>query len=140
MEEFRVGYKSNLVAVNNKSNFKSQLTKCQNIIDNIHFTELIIKGMGKATCRASNLAIQLNLNNHNSFELKPRIYSVDILEDKIKKPIKGADKDSFDPDKVDMEDKRLVHVPAIEIIVRKNKIELDKIANIKRQLKQNTRP
>lgn len=127
---------SNEVVVNNKTNFKCHLVKCQDIMDNIHFDQVVIKAMGKATTRAINLALQLNLNNYNTFELSTRTYSVDILEDKVKRKIIGAEKDVFDPDEVDVKlSKKITHVPAIEIIVRKSKLELDKLNHARKQAK-----
>lgn len=127
---------SNEVIVNTKSNFKCHLVKCQGILDNIHHDEVVIKAMGRATSRAIILANQLNSNNHNTMELKPRTYSVDILEPKDKRPIIGTDKDNYDPDDPHVKNStRVTHVPAIEIIVRKNKLELDKLRQVRKQAK-----
>lgn len=126
-------YKSNELVINNKSSFKSQLVRCQAIMDNIYFDELVLRAMGKATCRAVNLALQLNLNNYETFELKTSTYTVEILEDKSKKPIHGVDLDNFDPEKVDITSKKVTQIPAIEIIVRKNQLELNRIQKIKNQ-------
>lgn len=84
------GYRSNDVIVNTKSSFKSHLVRCQALIDNIHFDEIVLKSMGKATVRAANLAIQLNLNNYNSFELKPFLMTAEIHEDKQRKHYQGG--------------------------------------------------
>lgn len=92
--------------------------------------------MGKATTRAINLALQLNSNNYNTFELKPKTYSVKIMEDKINQHIKGSNRDNFNPDSIDLKKaKKVTHIPAIEIVVRKNKIELDKTRTAKKQSK-----
>lgn len=124
-------YNSNEVIVNNKSNFKSQLVRCQSVMDNIKYEELVIRGLGRATCRAINLALQLNLNNFNTFEIVPKTYSIEHNEDRVKKAIRGADKDGFDPDEVNIEvDKRATIIPAIEVVVRKNKLELGKVKQV----------
>lgn len=139
METIRKKYNSNEIIVNTKSNFKSHLTKCQSIMNNNQHDKLLIKAMGKATFRAINLALQLNLNNYNTFDLKPRTYTVDILEDiNGKKPLRGGDKDSFNPDDIR---KKVTHIPAIEISVLKNQLEVKKLDKIKKEFKnqQNTR-
>lgn len=115
---------SNEVIVNNKSNFKSHLVKSQTILDNIHFDELVLRAMGKAIQRARNLASQLNVNNYNTFDVSEKSYTVDIVEDKPRKTLKGANRDSFDPDAIDVTNRRVTQVPIIEIIVRKSKAEI----------------
>jgi len=127
-------YKSNVIIVNTKSNFKSHLVKCQTIMDDVGFEELVLKAMGKATTRASNLALQLNSNNHNTFEISPSTYSVERREFKHRKVIRGAQKDKFDPDDVEVDKKKVVYIPAIQIIVRKNELELEKTRSAKRLL------
>lgn len=128
-------YGSNEIVVNNKSNFKSHLVKCQAIMDNVNFEQCTIKAMGRATTRAINLALQLNTNNHGTFKLLPQTYSVEILEDKTRKNKipKGADRDLFDPDLVDISTKTISYVPALKIAVRKSDIELNKICKAKKQ-------
>lgn len=138
MNDIKRKYRSNEVVVNNKSNFKCHLVRCQTIMDNNDYNELVIKGMGKATSKAINLALQLNLNNFETFDIKPRTYSVDILEDRncYKKPIQGADRDGFDPDELDPAmTKKMIHIPAIEIKLSKSKFESDRIRNAKKQFK-----
>lgn len=121
-------YKSNEIIVNTKSNFKSHLVKCQSIMDNSQYDELVLKGLGKATTRALNLALQLNLNNYKTFDLIPTTYSVEIYdESKSMKRIKGTDRDQFDPDDIDITKRKVTFVPAIEIVVRKSKIELENL-------------
>lgn len=106
------------------------------MIDNIQFDEIVLRGMGKATSRAINLALQLNSNNYNTFELKPKTYSVKVMEDKINQYIRGTNRDNFNPEDIDLDSaKKVTHIPAIEIIVRKNKIELDKTRSTKKQSK-----
>lgn len=122
---------SNEVVVNNRSSYKCHLVKCQALLDNINYDKVVLKAMGKATVRASSLAIQLNANNFNTFRLEPRTYSVELTEDKSKKPILGADKDSFDPDVVDTSSRKLRFIPAIEISVRKSEMEIQKLRQIK---------
>lgn len=136
MNTIKRKFRSNEIIVNTRSNFKSHLVKCQEIVDNNEFETLVIKGMGKATFRAINLALELNSNNHNTFEIKPKTYSVDVLEDRDKKPIRGADRDGYDPDGFDKTRKKLTHVPAIEITVSKSRIEFEKLREAKRKLKQ----
>lgn len=128
-------YRSNDVIVNNKSSFKSHLVKCQKLIDNVYFDEIVIKSMGKATVRAANLALQLNLNNHNCFEIIPYTMYTEIYDDLHQKPIKGADKDGFNPDAIDVKTIIPTRVPVLEIVVRKNKLEIDKVKQFM-QLKQ----
>lgn len=138
MNHLKRKYNSNEVIVNNKSNFKSQLVKCQSIMDNTRFDDLVIRAMGKATCRAMNLALQLNLNNYETFELKPKTFSVELKEDNLKRPVRGADKDGFDPKSVDVTGKKTYFVPAIEIVVRKSEIEIERVKQIKRQSEKNS--
>ena len=133
MSTLKPKYNSNQIIVNNKSNFKCHLVKGQAILDNIHFDELVIVAMGKATTRALNLAVQLNKNNFNSFELKPRTYSVDIWEDKSIKQVKCANKDGFDPDSINISEVTPTQVPAIEIIVRKSQLEINKMRQSRNQ-------
>lgn len=104
-------------------------------MDNIYFDELIIKAMGKATSRALDLAMQLNSNNFNTFDLEPKQYSVQLIENKLTKPVRGANKDGFDPDSIDIADDKLrfIEMPALEIRVRKNKIEIDKVKQARRK-------
>lgn len=120
------GYRSNDVVVNNKSSFKSHLVRCQNLIDNIYFNEIVIKGMGKATVRAANLAMQLNLNNYNCFEIITNTMYTEVYDEKHKKPLKGGDKDGFNPDAIDLKSVKPTKIPVIEIVVRKNKLEIEK--------------
>lgn len=117
---------SNEVVVNRKSNFKSHLIKCQNILDSTNFNEVVIKAMGKATPRAANLAVQLNANNHNTFQLQVKTYNVEIIEDqsRLGKPILGGDKDGFDPDSIDISVEKITDIPGLEIRVRKNELEI----------------
>lgn len=122
---------SNEIIINNKSSYKSHLVRCQSLLDNINYDRLILKAMGKATNRATNLAIQLNANNFNTFNLQPKTYSVELVEDKSKRPIRGADRDGFDPDAIDVSNKKLRYVPAIEISVCKSKMEIEKIRQVK---------
>lgn len=127
-------YGSNEIVVNNKSNFKSHLVKCQAIMDNVNFEQCVIKAMGRATTRAINLALELNSNNYETFKLIPQTYTVQISEQKGKnKTPRGANRDAFDPDQVDISAKTLTHVPAIKIVVRKNELELIKICKAKKQ-------
>lgn len=138
MVHLKQKYNSNQLVVNTKSNFKSHLVKCQTMIDNIQFDEIVLRGMGKATSRAINLALQLNSNNHNTFELKPKTYSVKIMEDKVNQHIRGSNRDNFNPDSIDLEKaKKVTHIPAVEITVRKSKTELDKTKSAKKQSKYN---
>lgn len=132
MSALKRKHKSNEVVVNNKSNFKSHLQRSQEILDNTHFDELVLKAMGKATTRAVNLALQLNKNNFNTFEIKPNTYCVEIFQDKTKR-LKGANKDGFDPDSVNIEDQEKAFIPAIEIVVRKNRVEIDMLNQSRRK-------
>lgn len=117
--------KSNEVTVNLKSSFKSQLIKCQSIMDTSKFESVVLKGMGKATNRAVNLALELNSNNFNSFSVTPITYSVPIKEFP---PIPiGQDKDTFDPEEHNNHNNyNIKHIPAIRIEVRKSDLELSK--------------
>lgn len=134
MYGIRRKFSSNEIVVNNKSNFKSQLVKCQNIMNNINYDELVIKAMGRATSRAINLALQLNETNYNTFEISPRTYSIEHNEDKVKQPVRGADKDSFDPDDIDINmDKQTIYIPAIELVVRKSKLEIEKVRQVQKR-------
>lgn len=134
MYGIRRKFNSNEIVVNNKSNFKSQLVKCQNIMNNINYDELVIKAMGRATSRAINLALQLNETNYNTFEISPRTYSIEHNEDKVKQPVRGADKDSFDPDDIDINmDKQTIYIPAIELVVRKSKLEIEKVRQVQKR-------
>lgn len=125
-------YKSNQVIVNNKSNFKSHLVRCQNILDNLEFDHLILKGMGKAQERAVNIANQLNENNFNTFEISTTNYIVDILEEKSKKPFNKVDYDQFDPDDDSEVATRISPIAAIEIKVKKSQLEIDKLKQLKK--------
>lgn len=133
MDDSKEKYNSNVVVVNSKSSFKSHLVKCQTIMDNINFDHLVLKGLGRATSRTINLANQLNSNNFNTFEIVTRKYSID-LNDEPKKLTKLNDMnvigDEFDPEENTV--RTLNRVPAIEIIVRKNKLE---ISHFKKQQK-----
>lgn len=135
IDTLRRKYNSNIVIVNNKSNFKSHLVKCQTIMDNIHNDELLIKAIGKATDRASNLATQLNANNFNTFELETRSHKVRLLGNKMTIPIKGANKDGFNPDEIDIADDKLkiIEIPSIEIKVRKHKIEIERMLQARKK-------
>ena len=117
---------SNEVIVNNKSNFKSHLVKCQKILDSIEFEKVVIKGLGRATSRAFNLAVQLNSNNFNTLNLKPKTYTVEIVENRAEKSLKGSDKDGFDPEAVNTTTELITNVPCLEIHVCKSQIEIDK--------------
>ena len=121
-------YKSNDIIVNNTSNFKSFLVRCQAILDDLHYNELTIKAMGKATSRALDLAIKLNENNFNTFSIKSRPFIVTTL---LKDPVVGANKDRFDPDNDD--NFQPIQQPAIEIVVRKNQIEIDMLNNARKK-------
>lgn len=129
-------HRNNEIIVNTKSKFTCHLMRCQAIMDNIHTEELVLKGIGKATTRALNLALQLNSNNFNTFAIIPETKCVEFLQDKQKQPIKGHKRDEYDPDKIDQGGKRIVRIPAIEITVRKNQLELDKMSLLKRQAKE----
>ena len=129
MSTLKRTFNSNQVIVNNKSNFKSHLVKCQAILDDTRYDQLLLKALGKATTRATYLANQLNLNNFNTFIIEQRNYEVEIIEDKAKRPLCGANKDSFDPEAIDIseQEKKVNRVPGIEIIVRKSPHEIDKL-------------
>uniref|UniRef100_A0A6G1SBT5 Ribonuclease P protein subunit p20 n=1 Tax=Aceria tosichella TaxID=561515 RepID=A0A6G1SBT5_9ACAR len=131
VEQLQRKLNSNEIVINTKSSYKSHLVRCQALLDNINYDKVIIKAMGRATNRAANLAIQLNANNFNTFDLKPETYSVELIEDKSRKPLKGADKDGFDPDAIDVSTKKLRYVPAIEISVCKSQLEIEKIRQVK---------
>lgn len=122
---------SNEVIVNNRSSYKSHLVRCQSLLDNINYDKVVLKAMGKATNRAFSLAIQLNANNYNTFSLKPKTYTVELMEDKSRKAIRGADKDSFDPEAVDPGARNLRMVPALEISVCKSQLEIEKLNQAK---------
>lgn len=134
------GYRSNDVIVNNKSSFKSHLVRCQNLIDNIYFDEIVIKAIGKATVRAANLAIQLNLNNYNCFEILPSTMFTEVYDERHKKPLKGGDKDGFNPDAIDLKSVKPTRIPMLEIIVRKNKLEIEKTRQFKPTKKSEKAP
>lgn len=103
-------------------------------MNNINYDELVIKAMGRATSRAINLALQLNETNYNTFEISPRTYSIEHNEDKVKQPVRGADKDSFDPDDIDINmDKQTIYIPAIELVVRKSKLEIEKVRQVQKR-------
>lgn len=128
-------HNSNEVIVNTKSNFKSHLVRCQSILDNTTFDEVVIKAMGKATTRAANLAVHLNANNFNTFHLESKTYTVDVIEDRslAGKPIKGANKDGFNPDAIDTTIEKKTHIPAIVIRVRKNELEIKSMATARKR-------
>lgn len=124
-------YKSNLVIVNKKSNFKSHLTRCQLIIDNVDFDEVVLRAIGKATHRAEHLAEQLNQNNYRTFEIEKSPFLVDLIDDKSKRPIQGAEQDLFSPDTPNVEIKKITKVPGVEIRVKKSKLELARSKGLK---------
>lgn len=131
--KLKQGYRSNDVVVNNKSSFKSHLVKCQKLIDNIYFDEIVIKAMGKATVRAANLALQLNYNNHNCFEIQAETMYTEIYDEKHKRPLKGADKDGFNPDAINLETVTPTKVPILEIRIRKSRFEIEKVRQFKQK-------
>lgn len=100
-------------------------------MDDTYFESVVIKGMGKATSRAVNLAIQLNKNNHDTFSFKIRTYTVEILHDKPKIPLLGTNKDSFNPDEVDLTKQHFRRIPALEITVNKHPLELSNMRRIR---------
>lgn len=124
-------YKSNEIIVNNKSNFKSLLVRCQSIMDDTYMESVVIRAMGKATPRAVNLALQLNKNNFNSFLLKTKTYTVEVLDDRKNSHLFGANKDAYDPDQVDLTKQRNRRVPAIEISVKKNPLEVNQMRKLR---------
>lgn len=132
MNKIRRKYKSNEVVVNNKSNFKSHLVKCQNIMDDISFDQLVLKAMGKAIDRSWNIANQLNENNFNTFDITRKDYMIELVEDKRKKTIEKFEYDQFDPDDDKEVEKKTTRVPATEITIRKSKLELEKIKQLKK--------
>lgn len=127
-------YQSNEIIVNNKSSFKSHLVRCQKIIDNMHYDQLVIKSVGNATTRALNLAMQLNANNFDTFELQPREFHCSMS--RKERAIRGADKDGFDPDSADR--LKLVQLPALDIVVRKSKMEIDSLRKARSNNKERT--
>lgn len=119
------------VIVNNKSNFKSHLVKCQLLMNDLNVAQIKISAIGKATFRAVNLALQLNKNNHDAFQIQASTHSVHLIEDKTKQHVIGADKDLFDPDNIDLNTaKKDTHLPAINIIVRKSERELQLVKKL----------
>lgn len=127
----RKKYRSNEVIVNNKSNFKSHLVKCQNIMDDLKFDQLSLKAIGKATKRASNLAVQLNRNNFDTFSISTRHYTIEILDDD-KRHLERVDYDQYDPDDEQDVERNRREIPAVEITVKKNKLESDRIRQLKK--------
>jgi len=70
----------NTILVHRKSDFKSQLEKCQKLLDSGQ-NELKIHGLGAAINRAVNLALQLKLRGKGSLELKTTTSTVDLVDD-----------------------------------------------------------
>lgn len=122
----RSNWNSNEIIVNLKSNFKSQLAKCQSIIDETRNNSVVLKGMGRATSRAVNLAIQLNANNFNSFKITPSTYTVKI--DNRLPPILGVKKDLFNPDEMQSVKCSLKYISAIQVVVQKSDLEIEKLS------------
>lgn len=132
----KMRFKSNQVIVNTKSSFKCHLARCQSIIDDTNHSELVLKGVGRAIPRAVNLAIQLNANNCNTFEVEPNTFTANMLDDVSGRPIVGATKDTYLPDDAtDKPIKKISRVPGISIRVRKSKLELEKVKKVKDLLK-----
>lgn len=127
MSTIRRKYNSNEIVVNNKSYFKSHLVKCQKLLDNIQFDEIRLKAMGKAVSRANCLATQLNKNNFDTLNIRQKTMDVTIHEDKTQRPLRGANKDSFNPDAIDVTKTKDVSVPAIEITIRKHALEIERL-------------
>lgn len=125
-------YKSNEIFVNLQSNFKSQLVRCQKIMNNIEFDEVVIRGLGKAMGRSERLAQQLNENNYRTFDISKEKYTLEIEEDLKRKAIKPMDYDMYDPDDEANFIKKNSSLPALKIVVRKNKLELDKLKQLRK--------
>lgn len=99
-------------------------------MNNLKFDQCIIRAMGAATPRAVNLALQLNKNNFETFDINVKTYTVEVLDDDDKRPIEGIDRDQFHP--ANTREKYLSDVAAIEITVTKNKLELEKLKKLKK--------
>lgn len=127
------------VIVNNKSNFKCQLTRCQRLIDDND--EIVIRGLGRATSRAVNLALELNLNNYDTFNLDVMTSCVERQKKSHHSPKRkaahalGIEKDKFDPDEEpikDANDETIILISAISITVTKHPLERKKATKSKR--------
>jgi len=72
----------NDVYVNNKTNFKAQLVRCERLFES-GYSELFVHGLGAATPRALNLALQLNINHRGTLALATHTSTVRTVDDLV---------------------------------------------------------
>ncbi|XP_043240635.1 ribonuclease P protein subunit p20-like isoform X1 [Amphibalanus amphitrite] len=72
----------NDVYVNKKSNFKAQLVCCERLFEK-GYTEIFIHGMGAASPRAINLALQLNINHRNTLSVATNTSTQRVVDDLV---------------------------------------------------------
>lgn len=68
------------IFVTNKTNFRTQLKKCEELLENGE-SEIIIHGLGAAIQRACSLALQLKLIHRGTIDLDIKTSSVPIIDD-----------------------------------------------------------
>ncbi|WAR18227.1 POP7-like protein [Mya arenaria] len=67
------------VYVTRKTDFKQQLKRCQNILDNGNL--VCIHGLGQAINRAINLALQLQASGMGGIEINTHTSTVELVDD-----------------------------------------------------------
>ncbi|XP_037093410.1 ribonuclease P protein subunit p20-like [Pollicipes pollicipes] len=72
----------NDVYVNKKTNFKAQLVRCERLFEK-GYNELFIHGLGAASPRAINLALQLNVNHRDTLSLAVNTSTQRVVDDLI---------------------------------------------------------
>ncbi|XP_059165999.1 ribonuclease P protein subunit p20-like [Physella acuta] len=71
----------NDVYISDKTNFKAQENKCQELLDSGN--EVIIHGLGKAVNRAINLTLQLKSKGLGTVQVCVQTSTVDLVDDYI---------------------------------------------------------
>eukprot|EP00794_Sanderia_malayensis_P009085 gene9086-10054_t len=72
--------KENTVLVHRKTDFKTQLEKCQRLLDK-GIEDLEIHGLGAAINQAVNIALQLQINAKGNIKLTTTTSTVNLVDD-----------------------------------------------------------
>ncbi|KAG2467691.1 ribonuclease P protein subunit p20 [Polypterus senegalus] len=71
----------NDIYINMKTNFRTQLTRCQKLLDSGQFTDICIHGLGLAVHRAINIALQLQANSFGELQISANTSTVELVDD-----------------------------------------------------------
>ena len=76
----RVNNSNQSIYINNKSSFKAQLSKVQKAVDS-GFNEIYIHATGGSITRAAQIALQVNEDNYDCFDIRPFTDTVTVSDD-----------------------------------------------------------